>query len=260
MRWIASLAVLVLVGGVAHAKVQSKLVEYKEGATVLEGYVAWDDAVHGKRPGVLVVHAWKGLDDNARKRADMLAQLGYVAFAADIYGKGVRPKDNTEAGKLAGQYKSDRALLRKRVNAGYQALLAQANVDAARTAAIGYCFGGTAALELARSGTDVPAIVTFHGGLDSPAPADGKNIKGHVLVLHGELDKQPAASVAAFQKELDDAKVDYQFVIYSGAAHCFTDATAGSDPSSGCAYDAKADARSWQAMRGFFDEVFAKKR
>ncbi|HEY4242536.1 MAG TPA: dienelactone hydrolase family protein [Kofleriaceae bacterium] len=260
MRLLASLVLLFVIGGVAHAKVQTKLVEYKEGSTVLEGYLAWDDAVKGKRPGILVVHAWMGLDANARKRADMLAELGYVAFAADIYGKGVRPKDKAEAGKLAGTYKADRAALRKRVIAGYETLLAQANVDPAKTAAIGYCFGGTSVLELARSGASVPAVVTFHGGLDSPTPADGKNIKAHVLVLHGELDKQKPVDVAAFQKELDDAKVDYQFVVYSGAAHCFTDASAGSDPSTGCAYDAKADARSWQAMRTFFDEIFGKKR
>jgi dienelactone hydrolase len=245
----------------ADAKVRNKLVEYKEGDVVLEGYVAYDDAAKGKRPGVLVVHAWMGLDDNARKRADMLAQLGYVAFAADIYGKGVRPKSRDEAGKLAGQYKGDRKLLRARVNAALAELVKQPNVDAARTAAIGYCFGGTTALELARSGAAVVGVVTFHGGLDTPNPDDAKSFKGKVLVLTGAADPgvKPDA-IVAFGKEMTDAGVDWQVVAYGGAVHCFTDAGAGNDPAKGCAYDAKADKRSWQAMRDFFDELFGVKK
>jgi dienelactone hydrolase len=243
----------------AHAKVQHQVVEYKQGDAVLEGYLAWDDAVSGKRPGVLVVHAWMGLDDNARKRADMLAGLGYVALAADIYGKGVRPTTKDEAGKLAGKYKGDRALLRQRVVAGFQRLLADPHVDAARTAAIGYCFGGTTVIELARSGAAVGGVVSFHGGLDSPMPADGKNIKARVLALHGAADPhESSADLAAFEKELADAKVDWQLVAYGGAVHCFTDATAGRDASTGCAFDPIADARSWTAMRGFFDEMWKK--
>jgi dienelactone hydrolase len=253
---------LVVVGipATARAKVHGQTVEYKQGDTVLEGYLAFDDAAKGKRPGVLVVHAWMGLDDNAKKRADMLASLGYVALAVDIYGKGVRPKDRDEAGKLAGKYKGDRALLRARVNAGYDELVKNAKVDAAKTAAIGFCFGGTTVLELARSGTAIGGVVSFHGGLDSPAPADANNIKAKVLVLHGAADPfEKPADFAAFQKELADAKVDWQLVSYGGAVHCFTDKTAGTDPSKGCAYDANADARSWATMRSFFDELFAKK-
>jgi dienelactone hydrolase len=258
---LISLALVMALGVTAHAKVKSQLVEYKDGDTVLEGYAAYDDAIKGKRPAVLVVHAWMGLDDNAKKRADMLAGLGYYAFAADIYGKGVRPKTPDEAGKLAGKYKSDRKLLRQRVNAGFAQMLKQPNVDAAKTAAIGYCFGGTTVLELARSGTQVGGIVTFHGGLDSPTPADGKNIKGKVLVLHGAADPhETPADYAAFHKELGDAKVDWQLVEYGGAVHCFTDQTAGTDTSKGCAYDPVADARSWAAMKAFFVEVFAQKK
>ncbi|MGE5184637.1 MAG: dienelactone hydrolase family protein [Acidobacteriota bacterium] len=243
----------------AHAKVKTQLVEYKQGDTLLEGYLAYDDAAKGKRPGVLVVHAWMGLDDNARHRTEMLAQLGYVAFAADIYGKGVRPTTRAEAGKLAGTYKKDRALLRARVNAGFQQLLKDPRVDPSKTAAIGYCFGGTTVLELARSGTAVNGVVSFHGGLDSPSPADGKRIRAKVLVLHGAADfYQKPADVEAFKKELADAHVDWQLVEYGGAAHCFTDRTAGNDPSTGCAYDAAADARSWTAMRAFFAELFGK--
>jgi len=254
-------AVVVGHGATAHAKIKTQLVEYKDGTTVLEGYLAYDDAVKGKRPGVLVVHAWMGLDANAKKRADMLAELGYVAFAADIYGKGVRPKTPDEAGKLAGTYKGNRKLLRERVQAGFDTLLKQANVDAMKTAAIGFCFGGTTAIELARNGAKVAGVVTFHGGLDSPTPADGKNIKAKVLVLHGASDPHESASdLAAFQKELTDAKVDWQLIEYGGAVHCFTDQSAGTDPSKGCAYDPAADARSWAAMRTFFTEIFGQKK
>jgi dienelactone hydrolase len=261
MRSALVLFILAALSVTAHAKIKTQLVEYKQGTDVLEGYLSYDDAIKGKRPGVLVVHAWMGLDDNARKRADMLAGLGYVAFAADIYGKGIRPKSPDEAGKLAGKYKADRKLLRDRVNAGFAELLKQPNVDAQKTAAIGFCFGGTTALELARSGAAVQGVVTFHGGLDSPAPADGKNIKAKLLVLHGAADPHEApADFAAFHKELADAKVDWQLIEYGGAVHCFTDQTAGTDPAKGCAYDPQADARSWAAMRAFFDEIFAKKK
>src|SRR4051812_21657430 len=184
----ACLISLLVMGHHADAKVRGQLVEYKQGDTVFEGYLAFDDAAKGKRPGILVVHAWMGLDENAKKRADMLAGLGYVAFAADIYGKGVRPKDRDEAGKLAGKYKADRALLRTRVNAGFAELVKHPKVDTTKTAAIGYCFGGTTVIELARSGAAVNGVVSFHGGLDSPSPADGKNIKAKVLALHGAAD------------------------------------------------------------------------
>ncbi len=249
-----------LVASVAHAKVRSQPVEYKSGDTVFEGYLAFDDAVKGKRPGVLVVHAWMGLDDDAKKRADMLAGLGYVAFVADIYGKGNRPKNREEAAKFAGKYKGDRALLRTRVNAGFTAMVKNPKVDATRTAATGYCFGGTTVLELARSGTAVGGVVSFHGGLDSLTPADGKNIKAKVLVLHGASDAGiKPLDLAAFQKELTDAKVDWQLVSYGGAVHCFTHVSAGTDTSTGCAYDAKADARSWAEMQRFFTELFGAK-
>ncbi len=191
----------------------------------------------------------------------MLAGLGYVAFAADIYGKGIRPKDAKEAGPLSGKYKSDRALLRARVNAGFAELVKDPHVDAAQTAAIGYCFGGTTVLELARSGAPVAGVVTFHGGLDSPAPADAKNIKAKLLVLHGASDPyEKPEDFAAFQKELNDAKVDWQLNMYGGAVHCFTDSGAGDDASKGCAYNAEADARSWQAMKDFFGDLFGKKK
>ncbi len=261
MKLLITLFALAVLGAAdAHAKVKTQTVEYKQGGTVLEGYLAYDDAAKDKRPGVLVVHAWMGIDDNAKKRAEMLAEMGYVALVADIYGKGVRPKNRDEAAAQAGKYKKDRKLLRERVNAGLAALTARKEVDGSKTAAIGYCFGGTTVLELARSGAKVKGVVSFHGGLDSPAPADGKNIKAKVLVLHGASDKGISdADKAAFEKELTDAKVDWQLVEYGGAVHCFTHKDAGNDPSKGCAYDAHADVRSWAAMKAFFDELFGKK-
>jgi dienelactone hydrolase len=168
----------------------------------------------------------------------------------------VRPKGGAEAGPLAGKYKADRPLLRARARAGLDELRKVALVDGARVAAIGYCFGGTTVLELARSGADVAAVVSFHGGLDSPTPADGKNVKARVLVLHGADDPYvPPAEVAAFEEEMRGGGVDWQLVKYSGAVHSFTIPDAGSDNSKGAAYNAVADRRSWEAMKGFFAEV-----
>lgn len=200
-----------------------------------------------------------GLTDHEKNRARMLANLGYVAFACDIYGKGSRPKNTDEAGVAAGKYKGDVALFRKRLNLGLDQLKAQANVDGKKLGAIGYCFGGTGALELARSGADVKAVVSFHGGLSTPNVEDAKNMKSKVLVCHGAVDPfVPPAEVAAFQKEMEDAKVDYQFVAYSGAKHSFTQRESGNNPNSPVAYDEKADRRSWAAMVIFFVEAFMK--
>jgi dienelactone hydrolase len=256
---VVATAVL-LPASVAHAKVQSQTITYKQGKVELEGYLAWDDATATKRPGVLVVHDWMGISDQTRKEADKLAALGYVAFAADIYGKGVRPTDPKSAGEQAGKFKGDRKLLRARARAGFDVLARQKLVDATHLAAIGFCFGGTTALELARDGAPLVGVVSFHGGLATPTPADAKNIKGKVLVLHGADDPNvPADEVAAFQKEMRDANVDWQFIAYGGAVHAFTVPAAGNDNSKGAAYNAKADARSWQAMKDFFAEVFAAK-
>lgn len=239
------------------AAIHTETVVYRSDGVELEGFLAYDKAKSGPRPGVLVVHQWKGLTDYEKKRCEMLAKLGYTAFAVDIYGKGIRPATTADAGKLAGQYKSDRALLRARVNAGLEALRKSGQVDAKRIACIGYCFGGTTALELARSGADVAGVVSFHGGLSTPSPEDAKKIRGKVLVLHGADDPfVPAPEVAGFQDEMRQAKVDCQFVAYSGAVHSFTHWEAGSDNSKGAAYHEKADHRSWEAMRTFFAELF----
>lgn len=238
------------------AEVKVETVEYKQGDTVCEGYLAYDDAHKDPRPGVLVVHDWMGNGAFSKKKAEDLAALGYVAFAADIYGKVNRAKDAGEAAKLAGQYKGDRVLLRARVNAALDALKASPKVDPKHLAAMGFCFGGTTALELARSGTDVAGIVSFHGGLNSPTPADAKNIKGKLLILHGADDPfVKPDEAAAFKKEMDDANVTYKFIAYPGAVHGFTNHAAGSDNSKGAAYNEAADKASWEEMKTFFAEV-----
>lgn len=254
-------ALLLLLAGLAapalRAEIKRQTVEYRDRDTVLEGVVVYDTDTAGKRPGVLVVHQWKGLGDYELKRAEMLARLGYVAFCADIYGKGVRAGSAQEAGQLAGKYKGDRALLRARVNAALKALGEQPRVDPAKLAAIGYCFGGTTVLELARSGARIQGVVSFHGGLNTPAPADAKGIQGKVLALHGADDPfVPAAEVEGFAKEMRDGNVDWQLVSYGGAVHSFTDFGAGTDNSKGAAYNERADRRSWQAMKDFFAEIF----
>lgn len=239
----------------ATAAVKTRTLEYRDGDQVCEGLLAWDDAATGKRPAVVVVHDWMGVSEETVRRARMLAELGYVVLAADIYGKGTRPKDTKEAGALAGKYKGDLPLLRSRARAAFDTLAKDPKVDPSKVFAIGYCFGGTTALELARSGAPLAGAVSFHGGLSTKDPSDAKNVKGPVLALHGAADPYvPPAEVAAFQKEMTDAKVDWQMVYYADAVHAFTNPGAGSDPSKGAAYDARADRRSWEAMKAFFAE------
>jgi dienelactone hydrolase len=241
----------------AQAAVQKKVIEYKHGDTVLEGYLVYDDAAPGKRPGVLVVHDWTGHNPYARMRAEQLAGLGYVAFALDMYGKGVRARDPKEAASMAAVYKGDRKLMRARAAAGLDVLRRQPQVDAQRLAAIGYCFGGTTALEMARDGAALAGVVSFHGGLGTPTPQDARNIKAKVLALHGADDPHvPPAEVAAFEDEMRKGGVDWQLVAYGGAVHSFTNKAAGNDPSHGNAYNARADQRSWEAMKAFFTEIF----
>jgi dienelactone hydrolase len=239
------------------AKIIGKTIEYKEGQTVLEGYVAFDDAIKTSRPGILIVHDWLGITDFTKEKADELARLGYLAFAADIYGKGVRPNNPKEAGELAGKYKADINLLRARIIAAHQEMLKQDVVDKNKTAVIGFCFGGTTALELARSGTNIKGAVSFHGGLATSNPKDAKNIKAKILVLHGADDPfVPEKEVAGFESEMRAAGLDWQLVKYSNSVHSFTNPNAGTDNSKGAAYNPLAAKRSWQAMQMFFHEIF----
>jgi dienelactone hydrolase len=251
-----AVASLTALATAARAEIVRKTVEYRQGDAVLEGYLAYDTAGPAKKPGVVIFHQWMGITGHERKKAEELAALGYVAFAADVYGKGVRPSNPKDAGAEAGKFKEDRPLLRARAQAALATLRAQPGVLTDRIAATGYCFGGGAALELARSGADIRGVVTFHGSLDTPTPQDARNIKAKVLVLHGADDPfVPRAAVLALEDEMTAAKVDWQVVLYAGAVHSFTQPEAGNDPSKGAAYDARADRRSWQAMRDFLSEA-----
>jgi dienelactone hydrolase len=239
------------------AAIEGRDVEYKAGDTLCQGYMAADAAAKGPRPAVLVIHDWMGVTDRTREKCQEIAKLGYVAFAPDIYGKGVRPADSKAASGQAGQYKTDRKLLRERAAAGLAELQKVPGVAKEKIAAIGFCFGGTTALELGRAGAELAGIVSFHGGLDSPNPQDGKNFKAKVLVLHGADDpfvKEP--DIKAFISELNTGKVDWQMISYGDAVHSFSEPAAGTDKSKGAAYNEKAARRSWQAMQDFFGEIF----
>lgn len=236
-----------------------KSVDYQSGGKTYQGFLVVPTGVTPakKVPGVLVIHNWMGLSDETKSKARELGKLGYVAFAADIYGKGVRPQSIEEAAKLATQYKTDRKDYREHLNLGLKELEKVPGVDSHKLAAAGYCFGGTGVIELARSGADLKGVVSFHGGLDSPEPALGRNIKARVIAFHGADDPYvPAKDVAAFEEEMRSNKIDWQLVKFGNSVHSFTDKAAGNDNSKGAAYNEKADLRSWSMMREFFKEIF----
>jgi dienelactone hydrolase len=239
------------------ASVKTRTVEYKDGNTVLEGFLAYNDSIKEKMPAVIIVHEWTGIGPYVKKRAKQIADLGYAAFAIDIYGKGIRPTNAEDAAKEAAIYRNDRPLMRRRALAGLEQVKEFPFVDTNRIAAIGYCFGGGVVLEMARSGADLKGVVSFHGNLDTPNPEDTKSIKAKILVLHGADDPiVPMAQVLAFEKEMRAAKADWQLNIYGNAVHSFTNPDSGNDPSKGVAYNKQADQRSWDAMKLFLKEIF----
>jgi len=238
------------------AAVKTKIVEYKQGDTALEGMLAWDDSIQGKRPGVLVLHQYFGVTPFEKDIAGKLARMGYVAFVADIYGKGVHPGNPKEAVSTMMKYVMDRPLWRARDKAALDVLLAAPHVDKSRIASIGFCFGGGSVLELARSGAPIVANVIFHGTLATPTPEDAKNIKGRVLALQGGDDPVvPQKDVDAFEAEMRNAHVDWQLVQYGGTVHAYMMKEAGNDNSKGAAYNAESAKRAWVAMRDFFKET-----
>jgi dienelactone hydrolase len=249
------LCMTLLASTVARGAIKTETVQYKQGDTVLKGYLAYDDSGAQKRPGVLVFGEWYGVNDYAKHRAEQLAALGYVAFAADVYGGGNVAKDPQEAGQLAGSMKKDPKLWLARSQAGLDTLKAQKMVDPSNVAAIGYCFGGTTALNLALSGADMKAVVSFHGGLPTELPPDAKPLKAKVLVCNGADDTfiKPEER-AAFLDILKKAKADYVFTDYAGAVHAFTNPDAGKAGMQGVAYNEKADKRSWEHMKLMFKE------
>lgn len=254
---IAALSLAGLCCSQARAAVQFEPVEYHDGPTLLRGYLAYDDSIQDKRPAVLVAPEWWGCDDYPQHRARMLAQMGYVAFAIDMYGKDKVTQDPQQAAAWDAPIMADRSLMRQRAMAGLNTLLAQKYVDPDRVAAIGYCFGGTVVLELARSNAPVVGVVSFHGNLKRAEGEGPDNIKAKVLVCTGADDPfTPVSDVNSFEQEMKLAKADFQINVYSGAVHAFTNPAADSHHIPGIGYNAQADRRSWMALNDFFAEIF----
>ena len=251
-------ALLLAIGSAARAAIKTEAVTYKEGQAEAHSFIVYDDSVSGKRPGVLVVPEWWGLNDYPRMRAKMLAQLGYVAMAVDIYGDGKVTADPKQAGAWADALEAgDRAELRTRIAAALARLKSDPRVDPSKTAAIGYCFGGSTVLELARSGAEVNGVVSFHGHYDTADPAKPGEVKARILACHGADDPfTSAAQIQAFEDEMRKARGDWQFNVYGGAKHSFTNPDAGKYHVAALAYNKEADHRSWQAMKDFFREIF----
>lgn len=259
MKSLAMMTAAILsAGSLLYGSVHTEAFTYTDGERNFEGYLAHPEGLAEPAPGIVVVHQYMGPTDHERDAARKLAEMGYVAMVTDIYGVTLRPANRQEAGATAGSFRNnDRRLLRERVGLGHDWLKEHSLVDETRTAAIGYCFGGTAALELARDGADVTGVVSFHGGLGTPA-TDDPPITAKILVLHGAADPLvPIDEVAAFQDEMHELEVDWQLIAYGGALHAFTEPGSDDVDSPAVGYDPKADRRSWKAMEVFFDEILA---
>lgn len=256
IKQIKALLLLLLSTFYAHA--QLKTINYLDGNQKLEGYIAYPTKPNIKKAGVVVLHAWMGISEHEKESVEKLAELGYLSIAADIYGVGNKPNNTEEAGKLSGFYKNDFLAYQKRIQLAIMQLI-KSGANPNEIAVIGYCFGGTGAIEAARSGLNVKGVVSFHGGLGKDNTRETKPINAKVLVLHGADDPfVPAKEVNAFEEEMRTAKADWQLNIYANAVHAFTHKNAGNDNSKGAAYNENADKRSWEAMKIFFDELFSK--
>lgn len=246
-----------LLSGSALAVMQTETVDYKDGDVELKGYIFWDDAFSGPRPGVLVVHEWWGLNDYAKLRAEMLAETGYVAFAADMYGDGKMTRHADEAKGWMQQITANSEAWQRRANLALEKLRAHPLVDGEKLAAIGYCFGGATVMQLAYTGVDLDGVVSFHGSLPPATPEQADKVKTRVLVAHGAADTfVPPERIEAFKKALSDAGVDWEMDIYGGARHSFTNPYADGYGIDGLAYAEQADRRSWLRMLAFFDDIF----
>lgn len=221
--FVLAAATMLLHGGVARAAIKTQWIDYKQGETPLSGYLVYDDAVQGRRPGVLMIHDRSGFSEGTLADARMIAGLGYVVFAEDIFGKGIVPKTVPEMMDTIAVYDKDRALMRARAVAGFDVLKAQPMVDPAKLASVGYCFGGTTGMELIETGAPLLGFISVHGAFRDFSPEAAKNIKGRVLILHGTEDPvAPMEEVNAVISQLRAAKVDFEVNLYSGAAHGFT--------------------------------------
>jgi dienelactone hydrolase len=259
IRQLTALAGIFVAVSSNQAAVQTKTIAYKCGNTECRGYLAWDDSQHGPRPGVLVVHEAWGLNDYARQRTVQLAKLGYIAFAADMYGQGKVVVHPQEASQMFGILRSNIPEWRNRALAALDVLRSQPQCDKTKLAAIGYCFGGATVLQLAYAGADLKAAATFHGALLPPSDADLKGIKPAILVCHGAADSFiPADVIRAFRQALDRGNVKYEFVAYPGARHSFTVPDADRHGNPGLKYDKAADEDSWKRMLALFREKLGK--
>ena len=236
--------------------IQERLVEYEHAGTLLEGFLAYDDAEVAARPAVMIVHAWAGRSEFECNKARALAELGYIGFAADVYGKGVLGSSKEENAGLIQPFLNDRALLQSRLTAALETLGSQPEVDSAQMAAMGFCFGGLCVLDIARVGTDIKGVVSFHGLFGAPENTTGVKIKARVLALHGHEDPMvPVDAVVALEKELTEAGADWQIHVYGNTLHAFTNPLAN-DPDFGTVYNEAADKRSWQTLLNFLEELF----
>src|SRR5438477_2755433 len=235
------------------ATVKTRELEYRQGATVLQGFSAWDDAAPGKRPGVLVVHEWWGHNEHARNQARRLAEAGYVGFALDMYGKGKVTTHPQDAQAFVSEVTKDPAVLAARFNAALEQLKHDPRVDTTRIAAIGYCFGGAVVLDMARAGAPLAAVVTFHGALATKTPAQPGKVKARILVLAGGADPfVPPEQIEAVKREMQAAGARFDVIVYPGAKHGFTNPNAGQYGMDQLAYNAAADQQSWAAMLELF--------
>ena len=239
------------------SNIKTREIEYRQGDTVLQGFVAWDDALPGKRPGVLVVHEWWGHNEHARNQARRLAEAGYLGFALDMYGKGRVTTHPQEAQAFAAEATKDPAVVAARFNSALEQLKQDPHVDPTRIAAIGYCFGGAVALDMARAGADLAAVATLHGALATKTPAQPGKVKAKILVLTGGADPfVPPEQVASFEQEMKTAGAQFRVVTYPGAKHGFTNPNAAQYGMSQLAYDPDADRKSWAELVTFLNEVF----
>lgn len=253
----AAAAVCLAFASAAAGEVKTKTVDYTQGSTALQGFIAWDDAKPGKRPGVLVIHEWWGHNEHARRQATRLAEAGYVAFALDLFGKGKQTTHPKEAEAFVTELMKDATAIGARFNAALDQLKKDPHVDPEQIAAIGYCFGGSVAISMARAGADLDAVVGLHAALAQTAPAKSGPVKARILVLNGAADPLvPAAQVAAFETEMKAAGVNAQVVLYPNAKHGYTNADAGTFGMDALAYDQHADHEAWAAMMKLFQEVF----
>jgi dienelactone hydrolase len=251
------IAVTLLVTSAARAEVKTKEIEYQSGGAPLTGFVAWDDAKAGKRPGVLVVHEWWGHNQHARNQAVRLAKAGYVGFALDMYGKGKVATHPDDAMKFMSEATKDPQVKKARFDAALAELKKLPQVDSAKIAAIGYCFGGGVVLDMARQGEELALVGTFHGSLATKTPPKRGAVKARVLVQTGADDANiPPSAVDAFKKEMADAGARVEVISYPGARHSFTNPDADKAGMPNLKYDAKADQQSWEVLQRTLKEVF----